>query len=146
LQIRNVDAWDGYVAARNRLLDFVSQTKISNLVVLSGDMHANCVADLKADFNDPSSPVIGTEFVGPSITSGFPASFVQIVQAALLEQANAHIKFFDGVSHGYVLCEITPEQWRSDYRTVDTVLMSNASVRTLRSFIVKDGHPGSLLV
>ena len=136
----------GYVAARNRLLDFVREKNLSNLVVLSGDMHSNCVADLKPDFNNPSSPVVGTEFVGPSITSGFPASFVPIVQAALLDQANAHIKFFDGALPGYVRCQITPEQWRSDFRSVDTVLLSNASVRTLKSFIVKDGHPGSLVV
>jgi alkaline phosphatase D len=146
LQIRNVDAWDGYVAARNRLLDFVREKQLSNLVVLSGDMHSNCVADLKTDFNNPSSPVVGTEFVGPSITSGFPASFVPIVQAALLDGANAHIKFFEGAVHGYVRCQITPEQWRSDFRTVDTVLLSNSSVRTFKSFIVTDGRPGSLLV
>ena len=38
-------------------------------VVLTGDWHANWLCDLKTDFNDPDSPVVGTEFVGTSITS-----------------------------------------------------------------------------
>ena len=49
LQIRNVDAWDGYVEARNRLLGGVQEEEIANLVVLSGYTHSSWVADLKAD-------------------------------------------------------------------------------------------------
>jgi hypothetical protein len=41
---------------------------------------------------------------------------------------------------------ITPEQWWSDYRVVDTVLLATATVRTLKSFVVNDGHAGSLVV
>jgi alkaline phosphatase D len=146
LQVRNVDAWDGYVAARNRLLGSIQDEDIANLVVLSGDIHSNWVADLKTDFSDPASPALGTEFVGTSITSDFAPEFIPIIEAALLDPANAHIKFFDGAFHGYVRCSVTPERWRSDYRVVDTVFMPTATVRTLKSFIVKDGHAGSLAV
>src|SRR5262245_59395983 len=145
LQIRNVDAWDGYVAARNRLLGGVLEKKIANLVVLSGDNHSSWVADLKPDFADPGSPTIGTEFVGTSITSGFRPDFIPIIKGALLDPANAHVKFFDGVYHGYVRCSVTPERWRSDHRVVDTVLLPTARVQTLKSFVVKDGHAGALL-
>src|SRR5262245_51130010 len=41
LQIRNVDAWDGYVAARNRLLGCILDEEVANLVVLSGDNHSS---------------------------------------------------------------------------------------------------------
>ena len=145
LQVRNVDAWDGYVAARNRLLGAIHEEAIKNLIVLTGDMHSSWVADLKTDFTDPASSRVGTELVGPSISSGFPAEFVPIVEAALLDPANAHIKFFDGSSHGYVRCVVTPEQWRSDYRVVDNVLFPSAAVRTLQSFTVRAGLPGSLV-
>jgi alkaline phosphatase D len=138
LQIRNVDAWDGYVAARNRLLGVVRDESIQNLIVLSGDIHSSWAAELKADFSNPASPVVGTEFVGTSISSDFPPAFIPIIEASLLAPANAHIKFFDGVQHGYVRCHVTPKQWRTDYRAVDTVLFPNATVRTLKSFIVKD--------
>jgi alkaline phosphatase D len=146
LQIRNVDAWDGYVAARNRLLGSVLDEEIANLVVLSGDTHSTWVADLKADFADPTSPIVGTEIVGTSISSNFLPDFIPIIEGALLDPANAHVKFFDGAYHGYVRCLVTPERWRSDYRVVDTVLVPTATMRTLKSFLIKDGNPGSLVV
>lgn len=146
LQVRNVDAWDGYVAARNRLLGSVLDEEIANLIVLSGDIHSNWVADLRTDFADPAAPTVGTEFVGTSITSDFSPEFIPIIETALLDPANAHVKFFDGASHGYVRCLVTPERWRSDYRVVDTVLVPTATVRTLKSFVVNDGHAGSLVV
>jgi alkaline phosphatase D len=142
LQVRNVDAWDGYVAARNRLLGSVASEGLDNLVVLSGDVHSSWVADLKSDFADPQSPVVGSEFVGTSITSEFPGGFLPIVYGALKDPMNSHIKFFDGVSHGYVRCVVTPEQWRSDYRAVDTVLLPRATIQTLKSFIVNRSHAG----
>lgn len=142
----NVDAWDGYVAARNRLLGFVDEEDIRNLKVLTGDIHSSWVADLKADFAFANSPVVASEFVGTSITSDFPPSFIPIIQAALLDPANRHVKFFDGAQHGYVRCTITPEQWRSDYRVVDTILQPSANVRTLQSFVVDNDRPGARLL
>ena len=114
-------------------------------MVLSGDIHSNWVADLKTDFADPGSPIVGTEFVGTSITSDFSPELIPIIAAALLDPANAHVKFFDGAFHGYVRCSVTPERWRSDYRVVDTVLLPTATVRTLKSFVVNDGLAGSLV-
>jgi alkaline phosphatase D len=145
LQIRNVDAWDGYVAARNRLLGTVRDELITNLIVLSGDVHSSWIADLKADFADPQSPAVGTEFVGMSISSNFRSEFIPIIEAALLDPVNAHVKFFNGTYHGYVRCTVEPEQWRSDYRVVDTVRAPTATVRTLKSFVVNGRDPGSLL-
>ncbi|HWH81801.1 MAG TPA: alkaline phosphatase D family protein, partial [Burkholderiaceae bacterium] len=39
------DAWDGYPAARARLLDAVAKRAVPGLVVLGGDVHSNYVAD-----------------------------------------------------------------------------------------------------
>jgi alkaline phosphatase D len=86
------------------------------------------------------------EFVGTSISSDFPARFIPVIQAAMLDPTNARVKFFNGVLRGYVRCSITPEQWRSDYRVVDTVLLPTARVGTLKSFLVNANQPGSLLV
>ena len=54
------DGWDGYPAARKRLLDAIVQRKVPGAVVLGGDVHSNYVADLKADFDDAASPVVAT--------------------------------------------------------------------------------------
>lgn len=140
-ELYNLDQWDGYVAARNRILGFLDQRGPSNPIVITGDIHSSWVHDLKADFADPSSPTVGTEFVGTSISSEFPAPFIAPVTAALPD--NPHTRFFDGAYRGYVRCDIDRQQWTSTYRVVDTVLVPGAATRTLATFTVEDGRPGA---
>jgi alkaline phosphatase D len=102
------------------------------------------VADLKSDYADAASPVVGTEFVGTSISSGISPLLIPIAQVAMLAQANAHLKFFEGRFRGYVRCTVTPALWQSDYRVVDTALAPVSPVQTLASFVVEDGIPGAL--
>jgi alkaline phosphatase D len=137
----NMDQWDGYVAARNRLLNFLQQRQPSNPVVISGDIHSSWVHDLKADFDNPASVTVGTEFVGTSISSDFPTAFIAPTQAALSD--NPHTKFFDGAYRGYVRCHLTPERWQSDYRAVSTITSPNATISTLASFVVENSQPGA---
>jgi alkaline phosphatase D len=138
----NVDQWDGYVAARNRILGFLMHAKPSNPIVITGDIHSSWVHDLKADFNNPASATLGTEFVGTSISSDFPPQFIPAIRASL--PANPHIKFFDGAKRGYVRCELTHQQWRTDFRVVETILTDSAPTTTLASFVVLNGRPGAL--
>lgn len=139
----NMDQWDGYVAQRNRLLNFLNDRRVSNPVVITGDIHSSWVHDLKLDFDNPNSATIGTEFVGTSISSDFPVQFIAPVQASLPN--NPHTKFFDGAFRGYVRCQLTPTLWQTDYRIVSSILDLNASVRTLASFVVQNGQPGALV-
>jgi alkaline phosphatase D len=141
IEVFNVDQWDGYVAGRKRLLNFLEQRKPSNPVVITGDIHSSWVFDLKADFNNPLSATVGTEFVCTSISSDFPSQFIAPVQAAV--GANPHTKFFDGANRGYVRCKLTRNNWQSDYRVVSSILDQNATVSTLASFVVENGQPGA---
>lgn len=138
----SMDAWDGYTAARDRLLRFVGQRQPSNPVVLTGDVHNNWVADLKADFRDPRSRTLGTEFIGTSISStGNGADTSANGTKALAE--NPHIKFFNG-QRGYVRCLVTPESWRTDYRVVPFVVTPGAPIATRASFLVENNRPGAV--
>ncbi|MEC4813205.1 MAG: alkaline phosphatase [Scytonema sp. PMC 1069.18] len=140
-QLFNMDQWDGYVAARDRLFQFIQEQKPNNPVVITGDIHSSWVHDLKANFDNPSSPTVGTEFVGTSISSDFPEQFIASVEAALSD--NPHTKFFDGKYRGYVRCHLTQNTWQSDYRIVSTIKEQNAIVSTLASFVVQNGQPGA---
>ena len=142
LQLFNMDQWDGYLAARHRLTHFLEERRPSNPIVLTGDIHSSWVHDIKADFRDPNSSTLGVEFVGPSITSEFPAPLVNFVTAALAD--NPHTHFFDGLLHGYVKCTITPQLWHADYRVVPSILDDQVDAFTLASFAVLDGQPGVL--
>jgi alkaline phosphatase D len=136
----NTIIWDGYAATRNRLQKHVSDNKISNLVVLTGDSHNNWVNDLMVDFDDKSSAVWGTEFGVTSISSGGdggPGEAGFLKAKAL----NPHIKYNDDF-RGYVYCQITPEEWKSYYRAVPYVTRKGAPLKTSATFALKSGKPG----
>jgi alkaline phosphatase D len=134
------DGWDGYPAARRRLLEYLATRKPSNPIVLGGDVHSFWVADLKPDFDDPRSPVVATEFVATSITSQFRRRQEDL---DALRVDNPHIRFGNGTRRGYVRVEITPDQLRADLRTVRSVTRPHAEVDTLATFVVDDGRPGA---
>ena len=134
------DGWDGYAAARARILSHLRARRIANPVVIGGDIHSFWVTDLKADFGDPASPTVATEFVGTSVTS-LGVSYDTF--AALLPE-NPHVRFFESRLRGYVRCEITPERWRTELRVLDDVRDRNARARTLATFLVENGRPGAI--
>jgi alkaline phosphatase D len=140
-QLFSFDQWDGYVAARNRITRFLEARRPANPIVLTGDIHSSWVHNLKTDFDDPSSPVVGAEYIGPSITSDFLLVGIPFVKAALAD--NPHTVFFDGLFHGYMRCRVTPEVWWVDYRVVPTILDVEAPAFTLASFASLDGVPGA---
>ena len=63
------DAWDGYPVARQRIIDHLAEARIRNPMLITGDWHSTFVNDIKADFSDPDSTTVATEFVGTSISS-----------------------------------------------------------------------------
>ncbi len=132
------DGWDGYPAARRRLLDSVAARRPANPVVIGGDVHAHWVADLKSDFDDPHAPVVASEFCGTSITSQGPSQ--KFVEAALAE--NPHLKYGRGDKRGYVRVEIKAKQLSVDLRAMESVQTADAACSTLVSYIVEDGRPG----
>ena len=132
------DGWDGYPAARRRLLDALAARRVANPVVIGGDVHMFYVSDLKSDFDDPGSPVVASEFVGTSITSQGPAQKRVDARRA----RNPHLHFADSRYRGYVRVEVTPERLRADLRALDTVERPDTSCRTLASFAVESGRPG----
>jgi alkaline phosphatase D len=132
------DGWDGYPAARRRLLQQMAKT--SNPVVIGGDVHSFNIAQLKLDFNDDASPIVASEFVGTSITS---QAWSQERLAQYLPD-NPHVVFADSRFRGYTRVDLTPRLWRADLRALDSVKTGDAPCRTLASFVVEPGRPGPL--
>ena len=134
------DGWDGYPAARARLLSFLARQSPANPLVIGGDVHSNWVCDLKPDFDDPQSPVIATEFCGTSITSqGAPQERIDTYRAD-----NPHIKFANSEKRGYVSFDLTPERCYAHLRVLDSVKKRSSVLATLASFAVESGRPGAL--
>lgn len=135
-----MDKWDGYPQARQRLVDYVVERKMKNVVVLSGDNHNNWVLDVKRDPNVENSPVVASEFVGTSITSNGDGAEISPEYGALLTK-NPQIKFHNS-RRGYVRCDVTPKQWTTDFRVVPYVSRPGAPIETRATFVVENGRPG----
>ncbi|HEY5900277.1 MAG TPA: alkaline phosphatase D family protein [Burkholderiales bacterium] len=132
------DGWDGYPAARERLLRSIVDRKVGNPVVISGDVHSFNVCELKLDFDDPHSAVMASEFVGTSITSqAWP--YERMLQYLA---DNPHILFADSRYRGYTRIEVTPQRMTADLRAMQSVQTRDAPCRTLATFVVEDGRPG----
>jgi alkaline phosphatase D len=139
------DAWDGYPVARQRIIDHLTEARIPNPIIITGDWHSTFVNDIKSDFSNPESATVATEFVGTSISSNgdFP---VYGPYYGPMIGANPHIKFFDGDRRGYVRCKVDRSRWRTDLRMVSTVSSPEAPVSTFASFEVESGRPGAVQV
>lgn len=133
------DGWDGYPAARRRLLQFIAEKRIANPLVIGGDVHLSAVADLKTDFDDTRAPVIATEFVGTSITSQGPAQ--KRLEAVLAE--NPHIRYANGTRRGYTVMELSARRCIAHLRTLDDVRNPQSGIKSLVRYAVEDGKPGA---
>ncbi len=134
------DGWDGYAPARNRLLGAVAERAVPGVVVLGGDVHSNYVADLKADFDDPTSPVVATEFCGTSITSlSLPQARIDAARAF-----NPHVHYGRGDQRGYMRFRLDAKRLEAQLRVVDRPLDPASGITTAARFAVDPARPGAV--
>ena len=134
-----MDQWSGYDVERKQLLDFIGTRRISNPIVITGDIHSNWVNDLMVEFDERSANPVATEFVGTSITTGGDQG-LKLSPESLMSK-NSFVKFHNG-EHGYVRCSVTSKAWQSDYQVVEYVSRPGASLVTRASFVVENGVAG----
>ncbi|RJT76250.1 alkaline phosphatase [Arthrobacter cheniae] len=134
----SMDGWDGYAASRRRITQGWVDAKVRNAVVLTGDVHRNWANDVKVDYKDPESSIVGTELVSTSITStgNGTGSTTDPVMAW-----NPHLKFYND-QRGYVNTRITPDSMTADFRVLDYVTAPGSPISTKASFRIDDGAPG----
>ncbi len=124
----NFDAWDGYPAARARLLATAQRTG-ADLLVLAGDSHNAWANDLQND----GRPA-GVEFAGHSISSpGFetylraPPSEV----ARALTEANPTLRWADTAGRGYMQVTLTPVEAVCEWRFTAPVATRSAKLASV---------------
>ena len=123
-----MDQWPGYEFERRRVLRHFREQQVKNPVVITGDIHSHWANELIADFDQLDSQSVGTEFVGTSISSGGDGTETPKTNSELLAE-NPFVKFHN-TERGYVRCELTPQHWRTDYRTVPFVTNPGAPLNT----------------
>lgn len=115
----NMDAWDGYPAARARLLQSALEAD-ANLLVLAGDTHNGWAFEL-----DHEGAKTGIEFGVPGTTSpGLENTLAAIPPADFARaavSANDQLKWADTAQRGYMAVELTPERATTEYRFVESI-------------------------
>ena len=122
----NMDAWDGYPAARARVYEAALDAD-ANLISLAGDTHNAWAFDL-----DHGGQKVGVEFGGHSVTSpGFEGYLPQIAPddiARAMVERNPELQFMDSSQRGYMAVELTPGSATSEYRFLSSVKQKGAGV------------------
>ncbi len=132
------DSWNGYPAARSRLMRQLQDNRVSNPIVLSGDIHAFVVSDLHLDPANPETPHVASELVTTSITSQPPSE-------SLLKRYhdyNAAVFLATGAARGYVRIDVSRSTLRADLVAMDTVRERTSNSRVLASFAAEAGGSG----
>lgn len=105
------DAWGGFPAARQRLLESSLAAK-ADLVVLSGDSHNAWGQNLSIAEGIRGRRPVGVEFATPSVTSpGFESLLSRAEPAELaasLRATNPGLMFSDTARRGYVSLTLSP--------------------------------------
>ena len=144
-----VDGWDGYIHSRKRLFEHLYRHRVPNPVVISGDIHAAWVADLKyhpdfplESFKRDDSVTIATELIGTSVTSTLSFGWVNTYRKAL--PRNPHVRYFDERPGGYVRCVVTPDNFRAEYKFARNVTDRLSPVKTVTTFDIVAGDDPNL--
>lgn len=132
----NTDSWTAYRVPRDRLLQRLAP--VPNLIVLTGDEHQHFAGEVRPTNAAPDTPASAIEFVTTSISSGSDGPGERGEHAEILRR-NPHIRYIRD-ERGYALMTITPEQWRTDHRTVSTIRAPGGTLATHRSFVVPNGR------
>jgi alkaline phosphatase D len=124
--VQNPDSWDGYPAARRRLLDLFAAER-ANVVILTGDMHSSWAMDVPREAVGAYQSRTGTgslavEFVTPAVSSPPLFTSPNIRDGArVLRMALPHLKYLDGDHRGYTLLDVTHERVVAEFHHVATV-------------------------
>ncbi|MGB1216512.1 MAG: alkaline phosphatase D family protein [Saprospiraceae bacterium] len=134
----NADQWDGYPVERDNLHNMVISNNVSNMVVLTGDIHTSWANDIPMSGYDEDTGAnsAGVEFVTTSVTSpGFPIP----VGEGIIVGANDHIKWANLTEKGYIILDIDDTKAQADWYHIGSVTDATTTEAHADSWYTLDG-------
>jgi alkaline phosphatase D len=137
----NMDAWDGYPAARRRFYEIAKDAGARDLLVLTGDTHTFWANAL---FDEGSEPM-GVELGTTAVTSprGFGALGDDAAGRfdALVAAQNQSVLWSDGSRRGYIQLAVGRESVVADFKVVTDIESRNYQLQTARraTIVHRDG-------
>lgn len=138
------DSWDGYPAERQHLTEFIYQNNIQGVISLAGDIHNYYAGSLHVDPFDVTSPIVGHEIVGASVSSNgigdLVGSAVGNLVYQLIRSSNPQLGFIDLTYHGYTRVSLSPSRVVSEFIAVDTIKKREARSFKLATTAVQNNE------
>ena len=122
----NLDAWDGYPAAREIVLAAAAQLK-KRLLVLAGDTHNAWHSDLTL----MSGQKVGEEFATSSVSSPGLEAYLSLPPAqvkAIFEGVVKDLKWMDSSRRGYLKLTVNANQVQGEWFFIDTITSKSYKV------------------
>ena len=133
----DLDDWDGYPAARERLYG-LCRTAGSTPIVLSGDSHAFWANEL----SDAERRPVGVEFGATSITSPGICDVVPLLPVdRFIQEANNDVRFCDNGAKGFVRLTLTHHEALGELMAVSNIRAKPYDLRVLKTYRVKPDAP-----
>jgi len=133
----NMDAWDGYPAARERVFKAALNAN-ANLLVLAGDTHNGWAFELAQD-----GAKVGVELGVCSVSSpGFETYLGSIPPqdlASELVSTNPQLKWADTAQRGYMVIDLTPTRAVTEYRFTDGVKQRSTRLAGTKRIVAEAG-------
>lgn len=137
----NMDAWDGYPAARERLYSLADRAGARDLLVITGDTHRFWQNRLFTRDGEPMGVELGTT----GVTS--PRGFYTLGEEAasrmdeLVAARNESVVWVDGRFRGFIRLRLTARQASADYVSLTTIESRRYATNVLRrvNIVSRDG-------
>jgi alkaline phosphatase D len=135
---RNLDSWDGFPVEKKKIIDFITQNKVQDIIITSGDTHASWAIEAAIDAKTSYKP-FAVEFGTTSVSSANgderkSADTVKMAEQALMKQ-NPHVKYVNDRDHGYLLLTLYPTKTKAEWFYVESL-----STPDTREFLAKKYH------
>jgi alkaline phosphatase D len=125
----NTDQWDGYPRSRSAVLEQLALERISDTVILTGDIHSAWAMDVTPDpLSDRYDRATGrgslaVELVTTSVTSPGPAGSGEDLaqREAMIVGQRPHIHYVNLREHGYLLLDLDARRAQAEWWYCDRI-------------------------
>lgn len=118
---KSTDMWNGYPAERKRILEKWKSQSVSDVLVLTGDVHSSFAFDLRYNRSDPASS-FGAEWVTTSVSSSNLNEYTKTWKVRIAERwftqkgLNPELQYCNLRDHGYLIVHINQQEARGEWK------------------------------
>ncbi len=130
---RNLDSWDGFPVEKKKIIDYIAQNKVQDIIITSGDTHASWAIEAAIDVKKSYKP-FAVEFGTTSVSSGNgnerkPDDTVKLAEQALMNDRD----------HGYLLLTLYPTKTKAEWFYVESLRTPETKEYLAKKYEVEKG-------